>query len=384
MLRLLLSIVCIFCMKASASTTASVVYGQGGSFTTRTSNVGGVNAGTLVIPTGVACDASNNLYIVDAGNTRILNYLAGSTVATRVYGQSGSFTTNVPGVVSANTANAASGVAVDGIGNVYITDQHRVLFYSAGSTTASRVYGQSGSFSSSIANNGGVSANSLNAPHDVTLDSLGNLYVSDSDNHRVLYFLAGSTTATRVYGQAGSFTNNVPNNGGVSASSLNYPYGLTVDTAGNLYVAEGGNQRVLCFGSGSTTAFRVFGQGGSFTSNAGNNGGINANSLLSPSGVTVDATGNVYIVDLNNHRVLYYNVGSTTATRVYGQGGSFTTNLSPVPPSASSFNNPSSSCLDGAGNLYVSDTNNNRVLRFASFATSLSCAVSLAVILFLL
>ena len=100
-----------------------------------------------------------------------------------------------------------------------------MLFYPAGSTTATRVYGQGGSFTTNTPNNGGISANSLDQPYGVALDSSGNLYVADYANNRVLFYPAGSTTATRVYGQDGSFTTNTANNGGVSANSLDEPAG---------------------------------------------------------------------------------------------------------------------------------------------------------------
>ncbi len=140
--------------------------------------------------------------------------------------------------------------------------------YSAGvSPAAFAVYGQAGSFTSNTANNGGVSASSLNNPRRVALDSSGNLYVSDFNNNRVLFYPAGSITATRVYGQNGSFTSNTANNGGISASSLNQPKSVAIDNNGNLYVADTGNNRVLFYPAGSTTATRVYGQNGSFTSN---------------------------------------------------------------------------------------------------------------------
>src|SRR5271156_4734323 len=85
------------------------------------------------------------------------------------------------------------------------------------------------------------------------------------------------TTADVVYGQLGSFTTNFPNQGGLGANSLHYPDGLAVDSSGNLYVSDQQNSRVLYSPAGSTTATRVYGQGGSFTIGNGNNGGISAN-----------------------------------------------------------------------------------------------------------
>ena len=108
-----------------------------------------------------------------------------------------------------------------------------------------------------------------------------------------------------------------------------------MDAAGNLYVADYINNRVLEYntpltltvtpGSGDTVADRVFGQGGSFTSNTCNLGLANpsASSLCNPVGVAVDAAGNLYVADYGNNRVLEYNTPLTTDTvadRVFGQG----------------------------------------------------------------
>ena len=109
--------------------------------------------------------------------------------------------------------------------------------YAAGST-ADVVYGQGGSFTTNTINKSGVSADSLYGPTGVALDGSDNLYVVDESNNRVLYYPAGSTTATRVYGQGGSFTTNTANKGGISANSLYYPHGVALDGSGNLYVAD--------------------------------------------------------------------------------------------------------------------------------------------------
>jgi sugar lactone lactonase YvrE len=77
------------------------------------------------------------------------------------------------------------------------------------------------------------------------LDGSGNLYVADYSNNRVLYYPAGSTTATRVYGQSGSFTTNTGNKGGISANSLYEPFAAALDGSGNLYVFDAENNRVL-------------------------------------------------------------------------------------------------------------------------------------------
>src|SRR5437773_1812030 len=146
-------------------------------------------------------------------------------------------------------------------------------------------------------NTGGVSASTLCQPTGVAVDSSGNVYVADLSNNRVLEYsnpLATDTVADQVFGQGGSFTTNVPNNGGPpSAAGLNFPSGVAVDPSGNLYVADPANNRVL-------------GQS-NFSSNSCNQGTTpSASTLCGPDGVAVDNVGNVYVADQNNHRVLEY------------------------------------------------------------------------------
>src|SRR5205823_14281362 len=124
-------------------------------------------------------------------------------------------------------------------------------------TTADRVFGQCGSFATNLCNNGDffrVSANGLCYPHGVAVDGAANLYVADGSldafiNNRVLEYdtpLTSDTMPDRVFGQGGSFSPLAPcNNGGVSANSLCGPAGVAVDGAGKLYVADAFNNRVL-------------------------------------------------------------------------------------------------------------------------------------------
>ena len=352
-------------------TTATRVYGQGGDFTTNVGSKGGVNANSLEYPYAVATDRSGGLYVADPDRYRVLYYPAGSITATRVYGQpdlnTGSERSGTS--VTADGPMYPFGLAVTAAGELYVSDayNHRVLFYPAGQTSPTRVYGQQGSFITDAPNNGGVSANSLSAPEGLAVDASGGLYVADTDNARVLYFPVGATTATRVYGQQGSFSTNSPNRGGVSAQSLHSPTGLALDASGGLYVSDAGNARNLYYPAGQTTATRVYGQHGDFTTDETNKGSRNptADTLALPRGLALDGAGGLYVADDDNERVLYFPAGSTTATRVYGQLGSFTSSESNVDGiSATGLSDPMGVALDPAGNLYVADAYNSRVLVF--------------------
>jgi sugar lactone lactonase YvrE len=351
---------------------ATVVYGQLGSFTSNTVNDGGISANSLNFPAGVAVDSASNVYVVDAFNHRVMEYASGSTAAFRVYGQLNSFTSGIAnnGGISANSLSNPFGVAVDSASNLYVADSqnNRVLEYAPGSTTAFRVYGQLNSFTSGIANNGGISANSLNNPAGVAVDSASNVYIADQLNSRVLVYASGSTTAFRVYGQLGSFTSGT---GGTSANSFFSPSGVAFDSANNVYITDEGNSRVLVYAPGSTTAFRVYGQLGSFTSGIANNGGVSANSLNFRAGVVVDSASNVYIADQPNSRVLVYASGSTTAFRVMGQLGSFTSSTANNGGiSANSLSSPWGLAFDSAGNLYIAGQTNSRVLRLPCYCSA--------------
>lgn len=365
------------------SPQVQAVYGTNGSFTTP--GTGACTATSLTQSAGVALDGSGGLYIADTYANRVLHFPAGSTTPDRVYGQP-DFThcsSNRGGSPSATTLNAPWGVAVARNGGLYVADRmnQRVLFYPAGSTQATRVYGQRGSFTSNKPNNGGVSATSLNQPLELTLTASNTLCVSDFVNQRVLCYPAGSTRATQVYGQGNSFTSTTANLGGVSAASLWGPDGVRFDSSANLYVTDLYNNRVLYYPAGnSTIATRVYGQGNSFTSNTANLAGVSASSLYYPFGLALDTSNNLYVADTGNNRVLYYPAGgSTTAIQVYGQGGSFTSNTANNGGlSPLSLHNPIDLALDKNGSIYVSDAGSARVLAYQP-AVPRSCGITLTV-----
>lgn len=283
-----------------ASTIASQVYGQAdfvtGSFP------GTPNQASLKLPRGVAIDPNGNIWIADRANHRVVRYTAGASSADGLIGQS-SYSVGTSGGCDAHSLNAPDAVAADANG-VYVADtlNHRVLYFptlnpGASLPMATRIYGQS-SFSSCTANAGGIGAATLNTPGSIAITDTG-VFIGDRLNSRVLFFAGTDTTATRVYGQP-DFVSSTATAG---QTGLNLPRGIAATEFG-IFISDTGNNRILFFRDEATTASVVFGQNGSFATSGGNLGGIAANYLSSPAAVTLK--NGLYIIDLNNNRLLYF------------------------------------------------------------------------------
>ncbi len=302
---------------AASDLLADRVFGQP-DFTTNTANYGGVSANSLYVVWELAVDALGNLYVVDRNNNRVLEYddpTHTDLVADRVFGQP-DFASNAPanGGVSAHSFYYPAGVALDGHGNLYVSDSldNRILEFDNPLTSdanADRVIGQIDFSGSSPNGGGGISAFGLHAPWGLSFDVQGNMFAADFGNNRVLEYFSPLTTdltADRVFGQP-DFASNASSN--VSATTLTAPSGTAVDIHGGLYVADSGFNRVLeytpPFAAAGTAASRVFGQP-DFTQDVANNGGVSANSLNSPESVSLDSSGNLYVDDVGNHRLLEY------------------------------------------------------------------------------
>ena len=297
---------------------ADLVIGQPDFYHT-TLNFGGVSANSLAVPEGMAVDGQGNLYVADGFNNRVLVYappLTSGMAASQVFGQGGSFTTRFSnnGGLGPNSLAAPDGVAVDAQGNLYVADLHnfRILEYdrplSLG-TTADRVLGQPNLFTDTMGA-GGVSAANLAGPNGIALDAGGNLYVVDYPNSRVLEYdqpLSHDAVADHVFGQP-NFVSHTLNYSGLNAAGLGGPADVVVDAAGNVYVSDTGNHRVLVYDAPLTTdrvADHVIGQP-NFITNTLNNGGVSALSLSQALGLALTTHGDLFVADLDNNRVLEY------------------------------------------------------------------------------
>ncbi|MBI3891996.1 MAG: hypothetical protein HY303_10755, partial [Candidatus Wallbacteria bacterium] len=306
----------------SNRTSANVVLGQPG-FTTRTSNNGGLDAGTLRYPTGGFASGAR-LFVADTGNNRVLIWnsipASNQTSANVVLGQP-NFTRATVVSPLAGTLNQPHGVFSDGT-RLFVADtrNNRVLIWNSiptsNQTAADVVLGQP-NFNWRIENYPGLSAASLFEPIGVFSDGR-RLFVADKFNNRVLIWnkipTSNQAGANVVLGQP-DFTSATENNGGLGAATLKEPAGVFSDGR-RLCVADSGNHRVLIWNSiptsNQTSADAVRGQP-DFTSGLPNNGGRGPGTLSTPSGVFSDET-RLFVADAENDRVIF--VSDTTAPTV--------------------------------------------------------------------
>lgn len=231
-------------------------------------------------------------------------------------------------------------------------------------------------------NGSGTSAGTLSAPRDAALfiEELGTgpIYVADTGNNRVLGWsqaaqLASAMPAELVLGQV-DFTSGSCNQGnpGPDDQTLCAPTGVAVDSSGNLWVADSGNNRALRFddpfGTGDATADRVLGQAGFLSADCnGPTATVGASVLCGPEGVALGPNGEVYVADTGNSRVLGYGVAPASgaaATLVLGQADKMTAGCNTGGISASTLCLPATLATISSGLLFVADTENSRVLRF--------------------
>ncbi len=307
-------------------------------------------ANTLCEPMGLAADASGNLFVADLGNNRVLEFnppflpnpLVQDPPANRVFGQAGKFTTSGcdTGGVNATTLCQPIAVALDGAGDLYVSDfkDSRILEYNSPlSATANKIFGQPSPTMAGCDNgiNGsdssGLGTDSLCEPVGLALDSSNSLYVTDAGDSRLLEYLsplatagacvpnpdgsgcAGDTFADLVLGQS----NFIGNSCLLSYQGLCFPTGVALDPAGNVFVADAANSRVVEFDTPLTDGQGediLFGQSvSSYTAGFCNGAGgpelgLNAaaDSLCYGSSVAFDEAANLYVADAGNNRVLEY------------------------------------------------------------------------------
>ncbi len=257
-------------------------------------------AARLNFPIAVAVDGSGNLYIVDNSNHAVRKVVASTGIISTLAGVDGIFGfAGDGGPASVARLNNPQNVAVDKDGNVYISDfgNNRIRKITASTGVITTIVGTG---IAGFSGDGGLgTAAQLNGPNNVFVDGKGDLYISDATNVRIRKIVAETGIINTIVGTG--TTGFSGDDGLATAAQINVPSGTIVDSAGNLYFSDRSNQRVRKVTASTGIITTLLGSG-----IAGFNGdGVAAlaTRLNFPTGLALDPAGNLYIGDRDNSRV---------------------------------------------------------------------------------
>ncbi|CAN5168627.1 hypothetical protein BH11PSE11_BH11PSE11_18340 [soil metagenome] len=241
-------------------------------------------------PLGIAVDSAGTVYVADTGNSTIRKITPAGVVTT--FAGSAGNNGSADGTGTAARFSEPNGIAIDSAGNLYVADTSNNVIRKI--TAAGVVSTLAGSPGTNGLTNGTGSAARFSVPFDVAADSAGNVYVSDHGNHVVRKITAaGVVTTLAGSGSAGA------SDGTGTAASFRYPTGIAVDSSGTVFLADTDNHLIRKI----TAAGVVTSVGGSAGLIGSTDGAGSAARFFNPKDVTVDGAGNLYVADRGNHTV---------------------------------------------------------------------------------
>lgn len=333
--------------KASPDGKVTTIVGGGYGFG---GDNGPATAAQVNNPSGVALDGAGNIYIADTDNCRVREITLDGKIKT-IAGNATCATAGDNGPATSAQLNYPSSVAVDSSGNIYIGEQYRIRKIAAGTGIITSFAGASGS-----SNADGTQASAAYIPSAplLALDRSGNLYFTDVDTARVR-MIALSTGIVKTVAGTGTagFGGDM---GPATSASLNAPNGIAIDSTGNIYISDQNNCRIRMV----DTSGRISTLAGA-THYAGDQGPATGALLHRPQHAIKDAAGNLYISDMANHAIRKVSSGGVITT-IAGNGTcGYTGDHGPA--LAATLCYPLALALDSNGNLYIADYDNHVVRR---------------------
>jgi sugar lactone lactonase YvrE len=330
------------------SSTLQVTAPLAGTFVSTLAGSGAIGSadgiGTLASfksPNGVAIDNANNVYVADYLNNKIRKITPAGVVTTFAGSNIGG---SADGIGTAASFVQPTGVAIDISGNVFIVDQGNHKIRKA--TPSGVVTTFAGSGTPGFSNGSGATA-MFDVPSGIAVDNAGNVYVADQYNNMIRKITAAGVVSTLAGTGAYGSTD-----GPGTLASFNFPTGVAIDNAGNVYVADKVSnkiRKITAAGFVSTLAG---------TGLVGSVDGVGTSaSFYYPSGVAVDNVGNVYVADQYNKKIRKITAAGIVSTLA----GTGLQGSADGASALASFNYPPGVALDNAGNVYVADQQNNKI-----------------------
>lgn len=295
-------------------------------------------------PMGIAIDTEGTIFVVDSANYVIRKITSAGVVSTFAGSGIGGF---ADGIASVAQFNGIDGLAVDSAGNVYVADtnNHRIRKISPAGVVSTLAGSTQG-----YANGTGTAAR-FNNPSGVAVDAAGNVFVTDTFNYRIRKITPAGVVSTLAGSGIAGFAN-----GSGTAAQFNKTYGIAVNDTGSIFVADALNHRVRKItASGVVTTFA-----GSVYGYANGNG--TAAKFSYPYGITVDATDNVYVTDAEDNRIRKITIVGMVSTLAGSGIGGFADGIG----TTAQFINPCGVTVDAVGSVFISDATNHRIRKITN------------------
>jgi uncharacterized protein (TIGR03437 family) len=307
-------------------------------------DAGAPSAAEFSSPSALAVDSSGSLYIADTVN-HCIRKISGGTITTFA-GTGG--TAGYSGDGAAATAaklNRPSGIAFDSSGNLYIADTGNNVIRKISGANISTVVGNQGAGQGFGGDGGQAIVANLSSPTAVAIDSAGNMFVADTGNNLIRKVDTSNIITTYVGGSGGAAG---------TSGKLNAPNALKINASGILVIADSGNNRIATFVPPS--AFSNF-AGTNVSGFSGDGGQADEAKLSKPVGIVTDAAGNFYFADTNNSRIRKITTDGVITTIAGKGGGGYSGDGGAA--TAAGLNFPRDLAVLPDGTIYIADTGNH-------------------------
>jgi large repetitive protein len=328
-------------------------------------------------PTSVTIDGAGNVYIADSEHNRIRMVSAATGQISTFAGTGTASYTGDNAAANAATLNSPSGVALDGAGNLYIADSGNNAIRRVDAVTGiiTTVAGN-GSGLPGFGGDGTVAASGtvlLDGPQGISVDAAGDLYIADTNNQVVREVSVATGDINTVAGEYfGPFGNGVGGYNGdgaaATAATLNLPYAVAFDAASDVLIADAGNNRIREINATTLKISTVAGDGTPGFS--GDNAAATLAELNAPTGIALDPAGDLYIGDSQNNRVRKVNAASGDINTLAVSGGEYLLDIDNI-ANTIAVKGPQGLLVDGKGDVYFANTLSMQVWEIESNVAAL-------------